>query len=115
MALGAFEAPDNVLPGVIGGSSRVAAGLALKYGGRVAKRLGRYVFKPGKPTLSKAVRRGTGLGILGGLAGDFNEEGEVISPPKIPIRKAPYRFQQRNRRRSIPDCSRRRNYRHDCC
>jgi len=116
--LGPYEAPDNVLPGVIGGSARVATGYALKYGYRGAKRLARYVFRPAKPyTVTKAVRRGTGLGILGGLAGDFNPEGDLISPP-VPIRQTPYYKQQRDRRRYSANrgcrCYKRRNTMHYC-
>ncbi len=115
MVLAPYAPPDVVIPGVTGGIARGIASLASRYGGRGAKRLARYVFNPGKKTISGAVRRGTGLGILVSFGASFDEQGDLITIPEIPIRKTTYNVKQRGYRRNVSNRRCRRHHRLNCC
>ncbi len=88
------------VPGVRGGLIGTAGKFIGRYGYRGAQRLGRYLFRPKKPTLSGAVRRGTGLGIVASQFINDEFEDEVTDGPiQTTTRFNPNRFKQRNRRR----------------
>lgn len=99
-----------------GSAVSAASRLAIKYGYRGAKRLGRYIFRPGTPTITKALRRGSSIGIGIGTALNLGEDDLDGQIPRSPIRKTPNRFQQRNYRQRGTNRSRRCYHRRrDCC
>ncbi len=110
--LAPYEAPDIVLPGVTGGIAKGASVLAGRYGYRASKWVGRYFLKPKRPTLTKAVRRGTGLGIL--LSPGTDELDEVGTTPTSPPNKT-RKVKQGSYRRSNSNRSWRSNNRRCGC
>jgi len=105
-------------PGVSGGAIGAGSKLAIKYGYRGAKWVARRLLKPNRYTYRGAVTRGIITGtIIASQIDEFEEEVTDGIPPRQPqARKYPNRFQQGNRRRSIPNRSRRRYDRHsNCC
>ncbi len=101
------------IPGGPRGSALgAAARLATRYGYRGAKRLGRYIFNPGKKTISGAIRRGTAIGIGAGVFLE-DDDLDIAIPTRVPRRKVPNNFQQRNRRQRSLHCGCRRDNRHN--
>ena len=91
-----YEAPDNVLPGVVGGSAGVLGRYAYKYTKRLGSRFAKWYFKPKTPTYRGAVGRG-----IGGSAfyEFFDDDGGGIKEDayETPV-QVPGSSQQRNYR-----------------
>jgi len=104
------------IPGGPRGSALGAiARVSSRYAYRGGRRLFRYIFSPGKKTITKAVRRGTAVGIgIGSLLPGFDDL-DIATPVRPTQRPRPNRFQQRNSRRKSANRCRRRNQRYCSC
>ncbi len=113
--LAPYEAPDNVLPGAIGGS---ASGLArFSYRGTkwLAGRILRWGFKPKSRTYRGAVGRGLALSVIYPWLQD--DEDDDLGAPEIPTQFQTGRsFQQRgNRQRQFRGRGRHQYHRRTGC
>ena len=106
---GAYEDDPRFIghvPGVRGSAIGAGAKLASRGAYYFAKRLGRYIFKPGRPTYYKAVSRGLALSAIYPWLQSDDGFDDIIDPP-IQGPQGGSTFQQGNRRRSFSRSNRR--------